>query len=406
MSTTNAGYSQGRTAPAMLTKEQGHRYKWLVDGKIYYQNGAGLSNDWVLADAAVIPPVPPVTPPLDEVLTAGNTSGGNNIQMTGTDQIQWDGTGAGTIIVNEYTAGFTGYDLTVQAGGSNFGGFNILGTGGNLTLQGGTGVDAAGNGHGSVNLIGAAATVGNGGDINITAGNATSGTAGAITITPGAATTGSPGYIDIQLTNGQNGMLIGTGDGTDLGLALVAFNAGTYDLAIGDINGNTGFTMAYFDNNEAANTNYILANDGTTAGVVQWTDITTLVGGATILSEQTTDAASTELLVGGFGGTRISVGNNTMYSFVITVTAMASAGDGTGAVWSHRYTGVIKNIEGTTALVGSVTEETIAEDGSAVSWTGAVTADDANDALTVDVTGQASHTIEWSANVELTENSY
>mgnify|MGYP003652278267 CR=1 FL=1 len=47
------GYSEGKEAPAMITKEIGHRYKWLQDGKIDRQNGPGGSNAWV-EEAALV----------------------------------------------------------------------------------------------------------------------------------------------------------------------------------------------------------------------------------------------------------------------------------------------------------------------------------------------------------------
>lgn len=47
MSVGNVGYSEGRTAPASITREAGHRYKWLVNGKIYVQTDNGVSNLWV-----------------------------------------------------------------------------------------------------------------------------------------------------------------------------------------------------------------------------------------------------------------------------------------------------------------------------------------------------------------------
>lgn len=46
MSAGNIGYSEGRTAPASVKREAGHRYKWLVDGIIYVQKGRGVNNVW------------------------------------------------------------------------------------------------------------------------------------------------------------------------------------------------------------------------------------------------------------------------------------------------------------------------------------------------------------------------
>ena len=55
---------------------------------------------------------------------------------------------------------------------------------------------------------------------------------------------------------------------------------------------------------------------------------------------------------------------------------------------------------GNTALVGSsVTDRT--EDAGATTWAVTVAADNGTDELTVDVTGEAAHTIDWNVRVEL-----
>lgn len=50
MSAGNVGYSEGWTAPASITREFGHKYRWLKDGNIYEQVDQGVSNNWVLED--------------------------------------------------------------------------------------------------------------------------------------------------------------------------------------------------------------------------------------------------------------------------------------------------------------------------------------------------------------------
>jgi hypothetical protein len=65
----------------------------------------------------------------------------------------------------------------------------------------------------------------------------------------------------------------------------------------------------------------------------------------------------------------------------------------------------IKNVAGTTALIGAVsTVGTDVEDDAA--YDVAITADNTNDALQIDVTGKASETIRWVAHVEGVEISY
>lgn len=158
-------------------------------------------------------------------------------------------------------------------------------------------------------------------------------------------------------------------------------------------------------------TGYVLQSTDVN-GNADWVDPTTLASSNSFLTAQTTDATSTELLIGGNGGTRIPVASNSIQAFKITVTAIMSAANGdspiasVGDSWCHTYKGVIKNISGTTSIVGTITEVTIAEDTNTDSWTATVSADDANDALTIDVTGNIDETVEWKAEIEVTENSY
>jgi hypothetical protein len=67
-----------------------------------------------------------------------------------------------------------------------------------------------------------------------------------------------------------------------------------------------------------------------------------------------------------------------------------------------RYRGLIRNLSGTTALVGSVTTETIYSNFAAGS-SASVSADNTNDALAINVTGVTSQTVRWMATTELYE---
>lgn len=82
-------------------------------------------------------------------------------------------------------------------------------------------------------------------------------------------------------------------------------------------------------------------------------------------------------------------------SAVQTAGAAGSVGDSGGYV----VTGLIKNVAGTTTMVGVATVTT-AEDEAA--WDATATANDSTDALDIKVTGEASKTISWSATVILT----
>jgi len=105
---------------------------------------------------------------------------------------------------------------------------------------------------------------------------------------------------------------------------------------------------------------------------------------------QTPEAAVTEII-------GIPVASGEGFGFEIHVMGTQ---DATGDTVFERIFGAIRNQGGTTALVGStVTDRT--DDAGASTWVIAVAADDTADELTVDVTGEASHTIDWKVRVEL-----
>lgn len=83
----------------------------------------------------------------------------------------------------------------------------------------------------------------------------------------------------------------------------------------------------------------------------------------------------------------------------VRVIARQSAGTGTGdsAAWDIAV--LIKNIAGLTSIVGSPTLTALFADSGASTWAVAVTADNTLDVLNVTVTGEASKTIQWTAQV-------
>ena len=105
---------------------------------------------------------------------------------------------------------------------------------------------------------------------------------------------------------------------------------------------------------------------------------------------QTTDATQTEII-------SISVASGTTFGYRINIVGNESA---TGDTVFESIFGAIHNQAGTTAIVGSdIVDRT--EDAGAAAWVVTVAADDTTDALTVDVTGEASHTIDWKVSVEI-----
>ena len=95
----------------------------------------------------------------------------------------------------------------------------------------------------------------------------------------------------------------------------------------------------------------------------------------------------------------IEIREDTVMSGTINISAIQSTG-AKSAHYIRKF--AIKNIGGTTALVGSVsTVGTDVEDDS--DWDIALTADNTNDALAVTVTGKTGETIRWLAHIEANE---
>ena len=112
----------------------------------------------------------------------------------------------------------------------------------------------------------------------------------------------------------------------------------------------------------------------------------------------TTNATPSELFLNG-SSQRCTLSSDTTWAFTVTVVARRTDADNESA--AYKFEGCIDNNAGTTSLVGSVTKTVLAEDTAA--WDCDVTASDANDALTITVTGEAAKTIRWVARIELTE---
>lgn len=119
------------------------------------------------------------------------------------------------------------------------------------------------------------------------------------------------------------------------------------------------------------------------------------------LRRKTTDATPITLMLDG-SSTRLTIPSGKILFADILISGIKS--DGSAAAYYKRKVG-IKNVGGTTSLVGSV--ETIGtdhEDNASTDVT--ITADNTNDALDISVTGIAAETWRWMAVVEGLEIAY
>jgi trimeric autotransporter adhesin len=129
------------------------------------------------------------------------------------------------------------------------------------------------------------------------------------------------------------------------------------------------------------------------AGDNQWSVITARVS--------TTDATVTKLNPAGDNSNLMILRANTAWSFRITLIAREAA---TGDAFTERFEGLIKRDgANNTTLVGTVSSSRIAEDAGATSWSATVSADDTSEALQIQVTGEAAHTIRWVAHIHISE---
>jgi len=127
-----------------------------------------------------------------------------------------------------------------------------------------------------------------------------------------------------------------------------------------------------------------------------------------LLCRETTTATATVLASNSSSPSatnQVTLPNNSAYYFKGSVIAGVTGG-GNSKAWS--FEGAIKRgaNAASTAIVGTVVLNTIAQDAGASAWTIAITADTTNGAIAVTVTGAASTTIRWMAKIETTEMTY
>jgi hypothetical protein len=115
-----------------------------------------------------------------------------------------------------------------------------------------------------------------------------------------------------------------------------------------------------------------------------------------VMAKYAIASASTQTLNLNTATDRITVPSNSVIGFIAHLIAQD---DSNQNVDFRRYEGAIKNIGGTTSLVGVVTEITVTQDISL--FTCAVTADNTNDALSIAVTNSVANTIKVLATVNI-----
>ena len=135
-----------------------------------------------------------------------------------------------------------------------------------------------------------------------------------------------------------------------------------------------------------------------------WFSVGSAQGGMYILYADTTDATAEALTTTNStaGSTnQIVAASDTCITFHGTITAMQNGAQAYGG-WEIK--GMLVNDGGTTSLaLGNVSDMAA---NNASSWAVALSADNTNNALKIQVTGEASHNIRWVANVQTSEVTY
>lgn len=285
----------------------------------------------------------------------GSTSGGGGqISIQGGGSTDGDG---GAISITSGTASGTarvGGNVNIFAGnssdtfpGGSFqmkAGSTVTGSGGLTSILGGTGGSTSGDG-GSVSLSGGTVTSGNGGSIDING-------------VDGAGTNKNGGNVDITS---------GAPTGSGISGRITETTSGGFKLTRA---GN------FASSGDAQSNEYVLRT-------------------------QTTNATVTEMFLDGTGGSkRMVLVSDSTWKYECHVVARRTDADNESA--GYQYAGVIDNNAGTTALVGTV-QTIMTEQEDVAAWAVIITADNTNDSLKVEVTGEAGKAIRWVAFIRTVE---
>jgi hypothetical protein len=111
---------------------------------------------------------------------------------------------------------------------------------------------------------------------------------------------------------------------------------------------------------------------------------------------QTTNATPTVLNLDATATNRFTIAANTALAVDILLVARRSD---TADKWlvARRFLGIRRDGSNNTSLIGTVQDYGLDQSAGSPSWTFALTADDTNEALQLEVTGAASETIQWRA---------
>ena len=203
-----------------------------------------------------------------------------------------------------------------------------------------------------------------------------------------------------QVASGANSLVAGRGciaSGTEsIAMGRFCTASGSSAVALGDINTASAGLSTALGYGAVADRNRMFAHSG---------NLIATVGDAQFIRfvpwRKTTNDTPVTLLTNGTAF-RMTIPSGKVFSFIAQITGIKSDGS---AVAKYIREGTIKNVGGTTTMVGSViTVGTDHEDNASTDV--AITADDTNNALDISVTGIDAETWRWVAVVQGVEIAY
>jgi hypothetical protein len=354
-------------------------------------------------------------PAVDGSLLTGLTSGLANIVEDITPQLGGNLDLNGFLINGAPSVALAGAAAATGGNISLTSGAGSSGVGGNITLTGGSGSTTGGNitltggvsssGAGSTVSLTAGAGSTTGGNITLTSGTGSSGAGGTATITGAGGSTGGP--IFLLAGNGSSGVggvirlrpgksFFGPSHDVEIAAATSTTTAPRLRFSEAHINGVSTIDLKAPDA-VALDRTWTLPSElaSTVAGFYLTTNSTgewsfVQAGRSANFTVATTNATITTLAT-------VSVPVDTVVTATIRAHGFEPA---TGDTRSEVIHATVKNDSGTSSLVGTPTVAHTAADAGATTWLFTVTADNGADTLHLQVTGEAAHSITWTATIE------
>jgi hypothetical protein len=229
-------------------------------------------------------------------------------------------------------------------------------------------------------------------------------------------------------STGANSLVIGVSASTtgstlrNVALGYSAYVQASYATGIGagtsiGVSGQYGVALGYGATANNTGTSVLCARGGgvmagqTVLGAVFITGGLTDGGSSVVtLYYATTTATPSELgsdlaTASASPSNRILLENDSTYLFDCDIVARNTITDGQSAVWNLKF-GIQRGVAATnTALIGTPTKIIYGQDTGTTTWDVNVTADTTNGRPALTVTGEASKTIRWAANIRLTKIS-